>query len=386
MEVGEETKPLCSFCKEISPRYTCPRCNFSYCSVNCYRHPQHASCSEGFYQDWVVSHMKDSKNSQSEAKDRMVEILNRRRDDLDSDDDDDEPDLAERIQGVNLDDSDEVWEKLTAEERSEFRRLLDNEEINSVLPEWKPWWHYKETVSLVTEVDKLSYNSTLLPPIWSRIPRLDEMTQVKPAVCLKYSVINCLYGYVYLVKFYNGDYIQFPLEFITSMIKISKSLENSSKIWNDCESAIASVKQEIQQDTELSNTNTFLNEVVNEVKLVVEGSSPKNRTDHALRVLTDIMNRILSAKKQLENTKPCTAVKDIKRKLSLVERKVLFYLSWVQDFGCTELETLDLQLNVIFEMDKKELNEFEEQKKFVSVAVDKIKAGETASLKVEEIQ
>jgi hypothetical protein len=61
---------------------------------------------------------------------------------LDSDDDDD---LAERLEGVDLDDADQVWSQLTADERAEFERMCSSGKIEDLVPEFVPWDRFNET-------------------------------------------------------------------------------------------------------------------------------------------------------------------------------------------------------------------------------------------------
>lgn len=47
----------CYFCKKEPEKsrelYFCPQCNVPYCSLACYKHTDHASCSESFYRQWI---------------------------------------------------------------------------------------------------------------------------------------------------------------------------------------------------------------------------------------------------------------------------------------------------------------------------------------------
>jgi len=61
----------------------------------------------------------------------------------DSDDDDSIPDLHERLRGVNLDDADSVWEKLTPAEKQEFEELLQSGDVSQLVVPWEPWWLYR---------------------------------------------------------------------------------------------------------------------------------------------------------------------------------------------------------------------------------------------------
>lgn len=70
-----------------------------------------------------------------------MEILQRNRfDEVDSDDEEDVLDLGERLAGIDLDDADGVWEKLTNDERQEFVAFLKSEDVAKFVPKWEPWW------------------------------------------------------------------------------------------------------------------------------------------------------------------------------------------------------------------------------------------------------
>lgn len=123
-------------CHDAKAKYCCPRCNILYCSLNCYQSNVHLQCSEHFYKDNVLNEI--NLNSGEESKTKMLQVLQKNHTNdglfdgfndveggnLDSDDDDNCKDIAERLSGVNLDDTDEVWEKLTEDERQEFVAFL----------------------------------------------------------------------------------------------------------------------------------------------------------------------------------------------------------------------------------------------------------------------
>ena len=87
-----------------------------YCSLQCYRSPSHTSCSEQFYKECVTEELR-GQEADTESKQRMVDILHRmnsQEEEEDSDDDEDPLDLAERLQGIDLDDAAETWSALTS--------------------------------------------------------------------------------------------------------------------------------------------------------------------------------------------------------------------------------------------------------------------------------
>ncbi|XP_068597795.1 zinc finger HIT domain-containing protein 2 [Brachionichthys hirsutus] len=67
----------CMFCKCSPSCYTCPRCNLHYCSLACYRSPDHSLCSEGFYKEAVLQELKAIGTTESEGRKKMQEVLMR---------------------------------------------------------------------------------------------------------------------------------------------------------------------------------------------------------------------------------------------------------------------------------------------------------------------
>ncbi|KAG5671616.1 hypothetical protein PVAND_001809 [Polypedilum vanderplanki] len=128
----------CYLCKTQDYKYQCPRCNIKYCSLDCYRSEKHSQCSEAFYKECVMNELKNQQHSLKNKK-KFIEMLQRTEEQkyeddewLDSDDDEDEVDLAERLNEVDLDNADEIWERLTDTEKEEFKSILFNDDKNQI--------------------------------------------------------------------------------------------------------------------------------------------------------------------------------------------------------------------------------------------------------------
>ncbi|CAJ1067088.1 zinc finger HIT domain-containing protein 2 [Xyrichtys novacula] len=68
-------RAACMLCKCKPSCYTCPRCNLHYCSLACYRSPEHTTCSEEFYKESVLQELKDMGKTESEGRKKMQEVL-----------------------------------------------------------------------------------------------------------------------------------------------------------------------------------------------------------------------------------------------------------------------------------------------------------------------
>lgn len=77
--VSQTRSAVCMLCKSKPSSYTCPQCNVQYCSLACYRCPQHSVCSEKFYKEAVLQDLKSMGKTESEAKEKMQEVLLRLR-------------------------------------------------------------------------------------------------------------------------------------------------------------------------------------------------------------------------------------------------------------------------------------------------------------------
>lgn len=115
-------------CDNALSKYSCPKCHVKYCSLTCYQSEKHLQCSEEFYKKCIIEELALENNE--EAKKKMLEILKRNHlndeedSELDSDDEDDVADITNRLAGVDLDNADQVWEKLTEDEQQEFIAFL----------------------------------------------------------------------------------------------------------------------------------------------------------------------------------------------------------------------------------------------------------------------
>lgn len=51
-------------------------------------------------------------------------------------------DVVDRLKDINLDDSDNLWEKLTKNEKEMFQRRIQTGNLDFVKI-WEPWWNGK---------------------------------------------------------------------------------------------------------------------------------------------------------------------------------------------------------------------------------------------------
>lgn len=182
---------LCDLCGRSGAPYTCPRCGYRYCSVQCYRCAAHMGCAEAFARDHVVGHLRGRRASPEQRR-RMAAILHRVHSaHLDDPGDDDAVDAATEEEdgsdeewsdrdapsehdGASADDAaasgsqdaqagpgdageppgaaqptrrradrfdaERAWRALTASQRARFERAVADGSLLRQLGVWQPWW------------------------------------------------------------------------------------------------------------------------------------------------------------------------------------------------------------------------------------------------------
>lgn len=259
----------------------------------CYKSPDHAECSETFYKQCIMDEMaaeaKQPKLDKNESMKRMYEILARMQSvesnastisdidvteyiqeldnfdddlheapELDSDDeatvveageDSDCADLAERLEVVDLNDADAIWDRLTVQERKDFEQLLHNGDISKIVPQYEPWWEV--SVALVEEIkpeqSMVLKDDQAAPKIVANIKSFDELSTKTPNPCVRNNLLNILAAYTFAARFYNGDHQNYPHESAHCVVSICANIKSN---WNyDSEAAaIESVASEARNE------------------------------------------------------------------------------------------------------------------------------------------
>ncbi len=365
----------CEFCKGPG-RYTCPRCGLGYCGLACYRKPEHERCSELFYKECVEDEMKlrskeDAAAGDPAARRRMVETLRRLHEqsaeeadpDLDGSDldSDDEDEISERMAGLDLENSDEVWAKLTADERREFLRLVENGEIEKMMPAYKPWWDRERPK--VQEVGQEAESEKGCPAVSKSIVPLGELIKAAPSPLVKFNLLNVLYAYVYAHKYFSGDLRSEAnvVESVRLCLALSDNLASSAN-YESAEEALESAATNVNVHTQWSVSPKVTRETKKDVHKVVRGPSEMDKNYYLLAAVSDLKELfelcIKALKKgqttksqdekipvgqllpwKLEQERSSANEEPLKR--LVVKRglkKVEFYLSWVNECG-GDLET-----------------------------------------------
>ncbi|XP_063587938.1 zinc finger HIT domain-containing protein 2-like [Penaeus indicus] len=301
----------CAFCRNAA-RYTCPRCNFAYCSSSCYKHASHARCSESFYKDMVEAELRSGTVSE-ESRKKMLEILRRVEagesilpdnvdEPLDSDDEDDD-DLAVRMADIDLNDSEAVWKKLTEKERQEFRQLVNSGSFDDLLPPWSPWWEQE-----VPPVQEISPGHQIVPAYVAKcpplvdVPLLSQVMKGSPSPTVPFNILNVLSGYAWTVRLFNGDHQESSVDATEALLSLSSVLSANAN-FEEAAIAVDSPKMEAQNHPWLMESEEFAGTVRRDVMKMLKGPSASDQTFYVRAALSEIHVLLSTCKASLSKKK-----------------------------------------------------------------------------------
>lgn len=302
----------------------------------CYQSPGHIKCSEEFYKDCVVEEMtiqSKLKNTPGPSDDvkKMYEILKRVESDqpfdsdcelsdeeLDSDDEEDLPDeddndLSKRLDGIDLNDADAIWSKLTETERQEFNKIIQSEDVTSILPKYNAWWEMKIKQKLVTEMngDETDEPESKIehPQIIESIVDFARISTKPPATCVANNLINVLAGYAMMVRYFYGDYETNKHEAVKYLLSICANLRTNAN-FDDSAVAIESIRQDAHNEGYAVDTQD-VKQLKKDIDNLIEGPIQDKQTNtFILAALSDLHPLLSAVKSEKKNphSKPAVAV------------------------------------------------------------------------------
>ncbi|KAJ3217552.1 hypothetical protein HDU81_000815, partial [Chytriomyces hyalinus] len=248
----------CGICHTSPPKYSCPRCLLPYCSLACYRHKDHAACSEAFYKDSIAAHLKEGMGSaasryyegvddnvqstQTTDAESMLTLLRRFEEEHASSESPfmnesvnaDEL-LLERLEGVDLDsiDPEDLLSLLPEAHRKAFEEqlktgeILKSGEIEHAVTE--PWWIPSNNTikTLVTDLnndEELFESQRTATPDASSLPLMpfSSLTKAKPHATLIFNLVEILSVYAIVWRHFNGDFGEAEVDVRRIVLELSR--------------------------------------------------------------------------------------------------------------------------------------------------------------------
>lgn len=373
----EEEGDICGICHKQFAKYTCPKCNIRYCSITCYKAKKHIDCSERFYKDCIMEELKQQKGVSTEEQRKMMNILkqfeetdskqqqqmeeeeeeeeckeeNEKEENIEQENEEEEDEeeneeeeeeeqgkesLESRLKGINLDadpDPDQIWERLTEEERREFHTMLQSGALAEMVEDNTPWW---QRIPRIQPLDSQN-GQDFIPSLPSHISPLSSLIKNgRVSSCLPYNILNVLYGYVFTVRLFNCEHNKDPLQSVQVLFKISSVLSQDLS-FNTVQDALQHAIAIVNTDPDLSSSQHYSLSIINDVISLVERRSVVSGCVLGVHGLSDVCNMIVEAKKL---SKKGTDENMSKKRLFSVNMKVQFLLSWCLERGFSELSPL----------------------------------------------
>ncbi|KAL5019504.1 hypothetical protein ScPMuIL_002396 [Solemya velum] len=271
-----------------------------------------------------------------------MEMLSRVEQEMcDPDSDDAEPDLSERLDGLDLDESPEkVWERLSEKEKNEFENLLKAGKLNTLVEIWTPWWTVKND-SLVTDLEQESKQFEGRPRCLGTIPDIRQLLKnSKPSADVKYNMVNVLYSYAFIARLHNGEHVTFCLDSSKELSQISDVL-GKNVVCSSAPEAIQLCLLALTKGEHLQSSQDLRLSTVQSVIDIIQGPDTNHSLDYIMAALSDSLSILQNSRKIISRgIKKTTLSKQngsdqqqFKKKLFQMEKKVEFLLSWTQRFG-----------------------------------------------------
>lgn len=343
-------------CFVQNAKYTCPKCGILFCSLKCYKVFQHSFCTEKFYKECVLQEL-ESKHKHAHVKQanegKMENIQNSDNAHVEKDaHSENSEDLMDRLNNIDLNNPELVWNCLNNKEREEFHGLVNSGKIVDLLPDWHPWWTKNKV--LIEEVNLDS--GPQVPDVIAGIPLLSDLMvcflfkftllnhtfnwpqtncgmigeipyavlffllqKTRPHEFAVFGLFNILYGYVCVSRLYMQDWSGSISQVIDIFISISQALITNN-IFKTAQEALECA--EIKADELVCLSNDFRLLVRQDVKQIM------SKHQFVMASLSDIC-RLLRKGKEI--------VCGRKKHLFLAAKKVDFYLSFVKEYGVAQV-------------------------------------------------
>ncbi|XP_042289537.1 zinc finger HIT domain-containing protein 2 [Thunnus maccoyii] len=292
-----------------------------------------------------------------------------------------EPDLADRLSGLDLDklSEEELWGLLDSKEKETFMGLVKGGALGRLVVLWKPWWEeheeggralvevLEEEVSKlekdkstttadkevkisqeaaqnrgksatkvgkikgrnrkVTSKDEGSSTGSSVPPISAKIPKLSSLSaNPSPLVC--YGLVNTLFGYTFTLCLFNGDTDSLIFEVCDMILALSEALD-SGRVFNSVQEALDCGETQILGGGYLDKEDSCAPaRAVEAVAHIMTGRDRKDVTGYCLAALSQLRSVLSQARAALSKEGEEGAKR---QKYFLASKKCEFFQAWVLD-------------------------------------------------------
>jgi len=339
------TDAICDVCNGCKAPYKCPRCGVFYCCLGCYK-THGPRCTNAFYERQVLECMKGDQVT-DETRQRTLEMLQRDREDRVCGEEQEA--LEDRLESERLAleealahleageghapassaEAADIFMALPPALRERFRCAVSGGEILDDIAQLNTEpWYMKDPRRVVVVVD--DDVAPLYPPLPSKPPRLQELAQtVSPT--LHCNIIETLYAYSFAMRVFCCDWLTDAEGFLDLVLDLSHTLQPRLK-----KSDVSEIPPYLSLDDVFQwlldgrphrrlydNGPQFAAAVLRDLSHILAGPTRPVRALEDLRRAVALQQRLLSdaGRPSIKSNAPTKA-------LLLVERKLVFYISW----------------------------------------------------------
>ena len=220
---------------------------------------------------------------------------------------------------------------MTKEERKDFQDMVQTGKIQSLIPEFKPFW---------TKMDQDGDLEHICPRIEENIPKMSS----SPNPRVKFNLLNVLYAYCYSLRFYYGNCeTENILQFASLVFAISHNLSQNTN-FDSADQALDMARAQVDLHPEYSVSPQMTKDVKKDVYLMVKGPDHRlwhNKDYYILAGLSQLKRILAKVVKKLKKEDEKVLKDSVDR--DLVKRsakKIEFYLSWAKEFGRCEFDLI----------------------------------------------
>ena len=386
-DLNKTRRKRCLVCQKHEARYTCPRCEIPYCSLECYRvHGNNdnnvdsaqdlgdgsssdvrRSCTEAFYQDRVSSVVNLEVKEQAENTRHMIQkVYEEQQEQLDEPEDISQDQLLSILRALEKQESPEELQALVCSLSPNIQQSLDYAVRNGHVQEWliepwHPWWK-----SELTPVNADSQNGTtddndcdndavlnnggrtLDDRLLEEIPCFAELKpkehksrsrNSQPAdVDLRFNLVDILYGVVSTLCLFNGvnnaSCRDNSTEAAEALIQSSLVLSKDAR-WSHLEQVLTSICctpsprdcfLDVYNSRETSSTAMSNEAILREVALILNGNF--RMVARALLEGMDILRCSIATTEERESEHGHVQRSKSTRKMKRLGKKMEYFLSW----------------------------------------------------------
>lgn len=272
--------------------------------------------------------------------------------------DDEEEEMLE-LASLNLDDPDWV-NHVSAKTLAKFTALIAGGALDSVFHQWVPWWTRDKLSPIIEvlpaesveedaesdgEIDDASLGQPApSPPICTNIPKISDLTKIKPSPLIAFNVTEVVFCYVYVKQLYNGDWDEENAdEALEAVIALSSVLRENYVCKNAVE-AIARPVELAPNSREVFVSSTFsLAAIRDTLTLVSKGHL------FLLAALSELQSTFISCNAKQSALPPSTRSKSSKKvsTLSQMQMKITFFISWANELAQEAIPELELGIRTV---------------------------------------